>query len=227
MCKKFITLFLFFLLFALSACTSVSSPTNRPTTYSDDDGNFVVEDVGRKTVMIDEIPYSVPYNEKKVTLESVRFFENCPRYSYNLFVVITLDVSDLSEAEIHWLRESDLSVSTYITNEENGYDFSRASILGNLLLTDTNKLIFVQTSSFFNENRHSFQNSDISVSVTVTQEETYQYKNSKGEVSNQNRTEEITYRTTISEAIPDAEEIEKPLYDYVADWLYSKAELFS
>ena len=225
--KMLIFLPLAFAILFLSACASATDSTPQSNNYYDDDGNFVIESTGNKTVMIDEIPYSVPYNGKVITLESVEFYENCPNYSYNLFTVITLDVSNLSEAEIHWIRESDLSVKAYITSEANDYDFSSGVALGSILFTDTNKLIFVQTSSFFKENRHSFGNSDISVSVVAKQEETYQYTNAEGKTSNLHKTEEITYRTTISKTIPDAEEIEMPLYDYVVKWLNSKADFFS
>lgn len=219
--KKLLCSFLILALMLFSGCGEGSSEVN---SYRDENGNFIIEDQGSRTVMVKELPSGVPYNGKEFQLSSVSFYQNISDFSYNLFIVICLDVSSLSESEVHWLRESDLSVDAYITNEGNEYDFSSASNLGSILFTDTNELIFVKTSSFAKENRYSFEGSEVTVSISVKQEETYEYKGSDGEKSNLNMTEKVSYNTVIGDSIPDAETIEKPLYDYVTKWLYSKAQ---
>lgn len=204
------------LLFFCSSCSNSDQAINN---YHDENGNFIIEANGNRTVMTSELPISVPYNDKSITLTDVSFYQNCTDYSYNLFVVITMDVSELDDNEIHWLRESDIKVNSYITCDANGYDFDSASQLGSILWTDTKNLVFVKTSSFSKENRYGFESSEISTNIAVTQEDTFEYKDTE-----LNKTEEITYETTIGDSITDAEQIEKPLYDYVSDWLRSKSD---
>lgn len=48
--------------------------------------------------------------------------------------------------------------------------------------------------------------------------------NESGKISDLNKTESLYYRTTVGDTIADAETIKEPLYSYVADWLYSKAD---
>ncbi len=210
---------------ALTSCGG-SSSSSKLSRYYDDDGNFVIEGTGTRTVMVDQLPHNIPYNGNNFSLEDISFYELCSNYEYCLFIVITLDVSGLSDADIHWLRESDLSVTAYITSEANDVDFDPASRLGSLLLTDDSKLIYVQTSSFFNENRHSFASSDISVVISATQEETYEYRNSKGEISDRNKVEELHFMGNTGESIPDTETIGEPLYSYVAQWLYEEVDSY-
>lgn len=227
--RKILVILLSICLFTtvLSACDLDSDESKTSKYYKDEFGNNVIERVNDRTVMVHDLPRSIPYNGNEISLMDVSFYENCPNFSHSLYIVITIDVSTLSEEEIHWLRKSDLSVNAYITNEANNYDFSSAVSLGNVFFTDTKQLIFVKTSSFSKENRHSFKSSDISTVIAVTQEETYEYKNSKGEISNLNKTETIHYTTTTGSQIPDAESIEKPLYDYVAKWLYDNADSYA
>jgi len=221
------SLAIFLLTISLIFCSSCSGSNSDVESYKDENGNFIIETDGRRTVMTSDLPISVPYNEKSVTLTDVSCYQNNTDYSYNLFIVITLDVSNLDDSELHWLRESDMDVTSYITCEANDYDFDSASLLGNILWTDRKELVFVNTSSFFKENRHGFEGSELSTSISVSQEDTYEYKNSSGETSDLNKTEVITYEMTIGDAITDAEKIEKPLYDHIVDWLQSKANMFS
>lgn len=225
--KKVISVFLaVILVISLTAC-GAGNEKPESTNYFNDAGDFIIEDVGRYTVMTESLPRSVNYNGKNITLTDVSFYENCVDYSYMLFIVATLDVSELSESEIHWLRESDISVHCYITSEANDYDFDRATALGDLLLTDKNELIYVQISSVLEENRHSFASSDVSVCITVEQEETYEYTRSDGDIGTLNKEECLTYEATTGQSIQDAESISHPLYDYVAEWLYDQARWYA
>ena len=162
-----------FLALCLLVCSSCADSGPRHKSYEDENGNFVIESDGRKTVSVSELPASVPYNDKSISLTSVAFYQNCTNYSYSLFTVITLDVSALDDSEIHWLRNSDLDVDSYITCEANEYDFDSSYPLGNVLFTDSKELVFVEMSSLFKENRYGFEDSKVRVSVLVTQEDTY------------------------------------------------------
>ncbi len=192
-------------------------------TYTDESGNFVIENYMGKTVLTSQLPIDIPYNGSAVTLKSVKFYQNSPNYSYNLFIVTTLDASALSDDQLHWLQRSDLRIYEHITSEKNDYDSELASSLGNVLFSDTKELVFVSTSSFFNENRYSFADSKISVSVEIEQEETYEHADNGEEI---NKSEEVSYDTTTGSVLPDVEEMDSRLYPYVTKWLVDKAKLY-
>lgn len=226
--KRLIALFLTLtLILALAACGSGSSDSGFKTTMTTDEyGNNVIEFEGCRTAMIDTLPYDLVYNNSHISLIDISFYENVADYSHNLFIVTTLDVSELSEEQLHWLRESDLDVNAYLTSENNGYDSTPASFLGSLYYTDTEKLIFVHTSSFGRENRYSFSGAELSLTVTVTQEETYEHKFDDGSTSNFNKEEKLHYSGIVDENLPDAETIEEPLYSYVVKWLRNEADFY-
>lgn len=207
--------------------SSCSNSKSSLSSYRDENGNFIVESEGRRSVSPSQLPVDIPYNDNSISIEKVEFYQLYLDYSYTLFVITTLGVRSLTEAQLHWLRESDLAVRIYITSEDNSYDFKSASALGNVHMLDTGELVFVATSSFFDENRYGFENSKITVAVEVTQEETYEYKNSSGKVSNLHKVEEVSYSTMTEDTIADAETIGEPLYSYIAEWLYSKAGTFN
>lgn len=209
-----------FLIF-MGGCSS--TPSTYVTNSTDEFGNTVIEYTGHRTVMLDSLPYELIYNNKSITLVDVCFYENVVDYSHNLFIISTLDVSNLDDAELHWLTESDLDVSAYLTCEKNNYDFSSLATLGSLLLTDEKQLIFVHTSSFFKENRYSFSGAEISLTVTATQEETYEYITDNGDTCDLHVAEKLHYNSTIEEKLPNPDEINYPLNEYISKWLYEKA----
>ena len=178
------------------------------------------------TCFPNNLPATAKYNDTYITVENVEFYQNLVDYSHNLFAVITIDVSELDETQIHWLRESDLDVSVYLTNEKNEYDFSSMPNLGSLLIKDQQKSYFVLTSSFLKENRYDFAGSEAAIIVTVTQEETYDHVSSDNKHYDLNKKESVHYTTTVPDNIPEAETIPNPLYKYVGEWLYDKAGAF-
>lgn len=213
--------FALILLLAFSG-SSCSDKNEKLSSYRDEDGNFVIEIEGRRSISPAKLPVEIPYNDSLIALEKVEFFQTCSDYSYTLFIIATMDISSLTDTQLHWLRESDLKMRAYITSEKNGYNFESAAFLGSLSM-DNNELIFVATSSFLEENRYGFEESDVTVALEVTQEEMYVHKNSDGNTTNLNKIEEVSYKTTTDTEIADAEAIREPLYSYIADWLYSKA----
>ena len=202
----------------ISMC-ACSGQNESVSNYHDEDGNFIIESEGHRTVMPKEIPFGLPYNGNTVTLSDVRFYEICVEYSYMFFTVVTLDVSQLDEASLHWLRESDLDVSAFITNEKNDYDFDLAPALGNVLFTDSNELVIVFVSSLLKVNRKSFAGSEISVVIKAAQEEKFEYVDSDGKTKKVNKIEEIHYSTTTGDSIEDVKNIDDNLYAYILEWL--------
>lgn len=215
------------ILAVLIILSAVGCDSSSDFNYIDDDGNHVYESKRGKSVSVSELPYDVPYNSKQFTLSSVECYENrTSDYSYNLFVVVTLDVGALADDESHWLYTEDLDVDIYVTSEKNEIDFDPLSSLGQIRWTDNKTIQIVKMSSVFHKYRYSFSESKISVVVKASQEETYDYTNTKGNVSQLHKEDDVTYRTTIASSIPGAETIPKPLYDYVAKWLQEEANFY-
>lgn len=210
----------------VSGCTHSSSSIYDSEWATDPSGNRVLVYEGSFTTFPDNLPADIQYNDSFVTVEKITFYQNSPKYSYNLFMVVTLNVSELDDSQIHWLRESDLDVIAYLTNEKNDYDFDRMSPLGSLLVEDQHKIHFVFTSSFLKENRYTFAGSEITLAIDLKQEETYEYVSSKGDSYDKNVVQALHYTVAVPDSIPEAETIPQPLYKYVAEWLNDKAEFY-
>ena len=203
-----------FIIFSLCLCSCGNSGPSLEREI-DENGNNVLILSGQRTTMAQALPCDIAYNSQYITVESVEFYENTVDYSHNLFAVLTLDLSELDDEQVHWLLESDLDVNAYITCEKNDYDFSSATRLGEIHYTDTNKLIVVFASSFFKENRYSFSESNVSVAIEIAQE---------GEKAT---FECLQYSADVPENIAPTEDIPKPLQEHIAQWLNKKASSFS
>lgn len=221
--NRIISCGLMLLSFVLLFTGCESGASERIDHYYDEDGYFVIESEGRRTVMPDELPYNIQYNGMAIPITDVSFYQNKSTSSHNLFIIVRMDVSDLSGSEIHTLQDEALTVNAYITNEANECEFESAPKLGSLLLSDTKELIYVNTSLFSKEHPHGFGNSEITVCVTAKQEDTYDSESSTGKILKINKEECISYSTTTDKTVKNAELIEHPLYDYIAKWLYSEA----
>lgn len=223
--KLFFAIVISFMAVVVASCGS-GATTPSSTHYIADNGDFVIESNGTHHVSSDTLPLAVGYNGKTIAITDVSFYQNVTNFSHNLFTVFYIDVSNLDDAEIHWLRESDLSTIVLVSNEANKYDYEHAPNLGSLLLTDSKELVFVSMTSTHDENRYSFDNSEVSVSLNVTQEETYEYVY-QGETKTANKQEEISYTASTGESLPDPDTIENPLHDYIVKWLSDWAKAYS
>lgn len=221
--KRTVVLLLYFaVLLGLCSCAS-DSPNSGILAYEDEAGNSVIKSEGYTTTFYDSLPAALKYNAKEVFLSDVQTYEMKSGYSYNLFIVATVDVSKLNDTERHWFTESDWDAAVYITDEKNGYDFDRATMLGSLLSMNKKKITFVATSSFAKENRYSFADAEITVTMMASQEETYQYTNSQGETSALHLKESIHYDMVVPEDMQTPDEgIKEPLKQQVKDWLLDR-----
>ena len=176
------------------------------------------------TIFPNTLPANVTYNDTHLTVKSINAYQSYTSYQYTLFLVITLDVSVLTDAQLHWLRESDMRVNAYLTSEANEDDFDSMPKLGSLLHADGKTLQVVLTSSFWDENRYDFSESEITLNIELKQEETYEYTGSDREVVDLNKTHSLHYTVTLPKRLPEAETISEPLYSYISDWLGDKAD---
>ena len=84
------------------------------TTYAtDDNGNTTMTEKSGDTTIAGNLPCAIKYNGKNVYLKSVDFYEHYDdggTYSYFLYCVVTFDVSELDNADVHWLQKEDADV---------------------------------------------------------------------------------------------------------------------
>lgn len=201
---------------------SCSGGGEQEKTYTDDAGNSVTESERGKTISAKALPAAVEYNGNEIQLTGVEVYDAVANYSHNLYIVVTLDASALSDEDFHWLQESDLDVSCFITHEGNEYSNDLAHPLGVLAYTDTKEIQVVRTSDFGKENRNSFIDATIGVTVKVTQGEKYEYTTSSGKTGEMNKADSLLYRYHIDQEPAPAEDIAEPLYSHIVDWLTGK-----
>jgi len=224
---------IFILLMALTlifsaACSHPGSNANEYTFTEADDGASVMASERGATSFYDLLPAKVNYNGKNIILSSVDTYQMHidSKYSYVLYVIVTLDVGELEDDEIYWLRESDIDAAVYLTSESNDYDFDRMNVLGNVLITDQDIIQYVFTSSFWQENRYPFDNSEIDVAFNVKLEETYEHRSDDGEIHDIHKENGVHYSKVLPEGMPSPEEIKQPLYGYIAKWLEEEGQFY-
>ncbi len=192
-------------------------------TSTDENGNLIYSSDSGVDITTETLPVTVKYNETDIKLKSVEFYEGYSKetYTYDLYTVIKLDVSNCSDEELHWLQE-DVEVRTYVTCESNDYDFDDLTNLGKIFYPDTKEFVFVEMTSYIDENRNSFSNSEVTICIDVTQEKTYSYKDSNLHCRNT-----ITYYTETGKTITNINDISEPLNSQIGLWFAEDAELYS
>lgn len=223
--KRIISLFLcVFITITLTACTTSansSQDSTIETSYFDESGNRISIDKRGTTIFAESLPCSIDHNGTTVTMNGVTVYQSLIEdfYSYYLYVVVELDVSNLDDAQIHWLRESDIAPYVFLTNEKNEYDFDSLHRLGNLLLEDSKIIYYVFTSSPFMDNRYDFAGSEMTISFGFTQEATYDSDESK-----LNCTNYLRHTLIVPDNLPSGETIPDPLYSYVSEWIRNSTD---
>lgn len=216
--RKLVVLILIFsICLSMVACGSVKNtePT-QPTT--DADGNRIEYSERGKSVSINSLPCTIEYNDSTFELTGIDMYESYSEetYSYFLYGVVTFDVSNLTDAEVHWLQEDMRAYMLYDAEKaEDKYDFHHMTKLGSLHLTDTHELFYAFVPSYFTAYRDSFSGSSCSFSFDVKQQETYAYDKD----TDLNKEYSYTYIFNIPTDMEDSESIDRPLYDYMVKWL--------
>ena len=177
-------------------------------------------------VKAQNLPAKIKYNVDYITLESVEVYEMKLEHSYAVFIISKLNVCGLDENARYWLRNNDLDYNIYITNSKNGYDYCSAVKLGNVFYTDTNQLVYVHTSSFINDNRYPFTNSKFSISLDITQEDTYKYVDSNGNTSERHKINSLNYSYSSEGTLNDFNNLSTSLKKQIDDWLYERAGFY-
>ena len=216
--KKSILLILLISVFLLCSCSSTSSSIKY---YTLEDGTDVYEMESGNSYVCEGLPFDIPYNDTLVTIESVEYYEEVSDYSHHLYCVITLDVSQLDDTQLHWLTESDLSIYCFLSHEKNRYEnyyrstqmTSAYDLIGkhdpdtylcfmNSRIDSKNKLICIFTSDFSEENRYSFSGSDFDITVDISQDETFLFTSDDGETSVMSKTNKASVFMVVPDEIP-------------------------
>lgn len=206
---------------------SASSQKPASTTATDDNGNTTMTGKSGDTTIADNLPCAIKYNGKNVYLKSVDFYEHYDdggTYSYFLYCVVTFDVSELDNADVHWLQKEDADVYALYNEpeKENDTNFKHIGKLGSLFVEESGELLHAFAPSNFSAYRNSFGGKGYAVSMDLKQEETYETPKSS-ELRKVNR---ITYFGDIPESMPDSEEIPQPIYGYMTKWVKEQADFF-
>lgn len=207
-----------------SNSNSSNKTSNDAESYFDDNGDLVYSSESGINITTETLPATLKYNETEIKLNSVEFFEGYSdeSYTYDLYTVIRLDVSACSDEQLHWLQEEDLEVRTYVTCEANDYDFDDLTNLGKILYPETKELVFVDMTSYLDENRKSFANSEVSVCIDLKQDETYKYEDTSLHCTNS-----VSYRTELEKTISNLDDISEPLKSQIGAWFTEDAIFYS
>ena len=182
--KKKLLAFVLCLGLGLTGCGSEIAEVS---TAFDEAGNYIHISNLRTTYSPVSLPYSVPYNESELIFDSVDVYQDKYNSEYQVYVLITLNTSNLTEDEYHWLCEEDIEYeSCSIKSEENNFDEDlsyRGKITGDNSLT----LVFYNRNGY----RNSVEGYDISAQIWIQQQEMATYENSEGEIAEGNRSHDV------------------------------------
>lgn len=204
-----------FLCLSLLLCGCGSAPVETIPANTDSAGNDIRTDESGTETKVLRFPCPIQYNNSILYLDSVDFYESYSEdtFSYFLYCIATFDVSNLTDAELHWLTEEDIDVVISYNEANEGFDYVSMSPIGVLHIQDTKKLVFSFAPSNFSAYRHSFSGKGIVLLTNVTQEETYNIREDlKSNVKNT-----LSYVSTIPENLPDAESIPEPIYSHMVE----------
>lgn len=199
------------------SATSCASGKKKSTSnmHTDEKGNVIFESDRGKDIIANSIPVQLQYNDKYVTLTQVLLYENHVGYSYNLFIVAVVNADDLDESDLHWFEEEDIDAFATITCSQNGYDHDMAREVGRLAFRGSNDYVFAFVSPFYKDNRHDFGGSEVKVTITLTQDDYYDYTNSEGLTSKLNKQNMLTYSVQAKNNLPDVSTTNELLYEYI------------
>lgn len=200
---------LFITIVCLTACSSVTTPSD--TTSVENDGTVVIENEHGITKTVKSIPYSdIRYNDKNITLSSVDIYNLESEHGYYPLVVIRFDFSSLTEDDIYWLMKDQHSVIRvfdpyiYFTSEQNNLDSERMKEWFSEYDNETAMYIFCISDEFKND----FSDADVTVVLDIEQDETYISKDEEGNEKNYNKSNYYHWYINHSE-----NELEIPVLD--------------
>lgn len=206
-----------------------------------DDGIIGSELFGNCSIDADESGYSygyrsVPcycqYNDHLFSLQEIGYCTDKIGKSYELFVVLVLDISDIPDEELTWFIEDTydcLGTGVYLTNDDNDYDFASLLPLGKLHYSGSKHLCYLYMTSLREESRYPFDNCKVAVFIKAKQKDKYEYKSpTDGTVSKLHKTNEISFSDNITkEDMIPLDDADKSLRDYIVKRVNSYGDYYA
>lgn len=208
------------LLFLLSGCTQAKEANSQVETTYDPNGNLIIQSDRGDTLMAHDLPATIPYNDKTVTLSSVKAYQDKVGYSYRLFVLLRVYANSLNDSEFYWLRTKDCTATVYLTDSTNEYNFDRLQKVGMLYDDSSKGLYYLFTSSADKDNRFEFSDINITACIDAEQTAKFAFASTDGTTSELNKTMSVNYQCNIgSDEIYPATTLNDPSYKQVLLWI--------
>lgn len=205
------------MMIALSACSQNNNESVRQPEAADGVSAFALN--GRLNYYPDELPFSVDYDGGTVALNEVKCYEVVDENdAHTMFVKIEMGMTGFNDEQAKNIKNNHLSIYAYIKSEENDFKLEPLHHLGDLSITDEGKLLSVYMTSVSDLYRKGFAGAEVSVSIELEHEDMF-IPNLAGVSEDPCESENISWSESITDALPSAENIEEPLYGYVAKWL--------
>lgn len=190
------------ILFVLCGCASTESYKVKP------DGTTIsIYDRGTD-VTYQNLPCKIQIDDKSITIESVDFYQDKAKHGYNLYAIMTVDTSKLTDDDIYWIDKDDvLDIRLNVDSEENNFESEYLSTISYLDSSNKRYISYL----LMDESRYSFENADYDISVNATQKEKYMYNDSQLQKENSYYVFNIKVSNGLS--IPSSKEIEPEMYE--------------
>ncbi len=205
----------------ISGCntTSLDSEYTMPRT---DEYAWIYDDETGENRMVDTLPYDMNFNGNTIVFDSVELFQgpSSSGYGYSIYAVATIDVSNLDEKDLYWLDQDfghvygTLQIDAYITDDSNNLDFD-SMMLGHSIYGDKRMYAF----TLLEECKQPFNNAEVTVSISIEQDETYNYEAKDGHVSELNKHNNYQYTAEAQggSAIKDIDSMAKDLLKSISN----------
>ena len=207
--KFFILLVTCILLLAGSQYNSKRSHSLDANTYRDSD--IIYESESGKSYSIDALPYDMVYNDITIKLLSSEYYQSKTDHGYNIYVVLNLDISDLSDDDLYWIEKDEaLASRVYLDKGKNNINFDGMSELCYLDVKGVRKIAFWNHEEY----RYDFEATEATISIDIDQNETYKYKSDEGKTTLLNKTYTYFFNYTIEGTdIKSESDIDSTLYN--------------
>ena len=167
------------------------------------------------------LPFSIDYNGGKIGLNDVKIYEIAGKNDeHTMFVVVDTEMVGIPDDEIEHIKNDMLSMLVFTKSGEKGSKSVILQTLGALHFPDENRTTKVFMTPVSESFTGGFSDYEVSVSLDLKHDEPF-IPNLEGVSQSSCQEESISWWVTASD-LASAEEIEKPLYDYVSKWLAEK-----
>ncbi len=212
-----VTIWIFF----ISGCRASSNNLEYTQTPTDENARIYDNERG-KNRYISTLPYDMDYNGKTIIFDSVELFQgpSSSGYGYSIYAVATIDVSNLDEKDLYWLDQdygqpyATFEIYAFITDESNKLDLETMK-LSHALNGKKRKYVF----TLRNEYKQSFDNAEVTISISIKQDESYNFKSDDGKESELNKHNEYKFTAEAKggSELKDINSMDKDLLQFISN----------